>query len=137
IAWQGPFPALLKCDRSVDEWLFPRPVDALLLDGSLRRLVPLDLAHWGLRSNLPDANLAPVGLAMADRSKPKPMNALWRWSEVARWLSDPDDPGDIRGVAAPPIETRIHVVIDPTTGRALNGGLFSTAGRRMVAEEGF
>ncbi|HEX7122720.1 MAG TPA: type III-B CRISPR module-associated Cmr3 family protein, partial [Gemmatimonadaceae bacterium] len=132
IAVQGPFPALLSRDGSVEEWLFPRPADALLLDGGFRRLVPLDLTHWGLRSNLPAANLAPVGLAVADPSKPKPMNALWRWSEMERWLTNPDAPGEIRGVAAPPPETRLHVAIDPETGRALDGALFSTAGRRML-----
>ncbi|MBZ0102126.1 MAG: type III-B CRISPR module-associated protein Cmr3 [Thermoanaerobaculia bacterium] len=133
---RGPFPALLNRDGSVEEWLFPRPADALLLVGGLRRLLPLDLATWGLRSNLPGAGLAPVGLAVADPSKPQPMRALWRWSELERWLSDPDAPGEIRGVAAPPIETRLHVAIDPATGRALDGALFSTAGRRMVTEEG-
>lgn len=136
VAVQGPFPALLNRDGSVEEWLFPRPADALLLEGGLRRLVPLDLTDWGLRSNLPGADLAPVGLAVADPSKPKPMNALWRWSEVERWLSNPDAPGEIRGVAAPPIEMRLHVAIDPATDRAFDGALFSTAGRRMVIEEG-
>ena len=136
IAVQGPFPALLSHDGSVEEWLFPRPADALLLEeGGLRRLVPLDLTSWGLRSNLPGADLAPVGLAVPDLSKPKRMNALWRWSEVERWLSNPDAPGEIRGIAAPPLETRSHVAIDPATGRALDGALFSTAGRRMVTEE--
>lgn len=136
IAVQGPFAALLNGDGSVEEWLFPRPADALLLEGGLRRLVPLDLTDWGLRSNLPGADLAPVGLAVADPSKPKPMKALWRWSEMERWLSSPDGPGAIRGVAEPPIETRTHVAIDPATGRALDGALFSTAGRRMVTKEG-
>ncbi|MGE3965950.1 MAG: type III-B CRISPR module-associated Cmr3 family protein [Planctomycetota bacterium] len=136
IAVRGPFPALLSRDGSVEEWLFPRPTDALLLEGGLRRLVPLDLTDWGLRSNLPGADLAPVGLALADPSKPKPMKALWRWSEMERWLSIPDAPGEIRGVAAPPLETRVHVAIDPATGHALEGALFSTAGRRMVTEEG-
>src|SRR5690606_23908258 len=37
IAVQGPFPALLNHDGSVEEWLFPRPADALLLEGGLRR----------------------------------------------------------------------------------------------------
>lgn len=135
IAVQGPFPALLNRDGSVKEWLFPKPADALLLEGGLRRLVPLDLTDWGLRSNLPEAVLAPVGLAVPDPSKPKPMKALWRWSEMERWLSNPDAPGEIRGVAAPPLETRFHIAIDPATGRARDGALFSTAGRRMVTEE--
>lgn len=135
IAVQGPFPALLSRDSSVDEWLFPRPADALLLKAVLRRLVPLDLSSWGLRSNLPGADLAPVGLAAADPSKPEPMKPLWRWSEMERWLSNPDAPGEIRGVAVPPLETRFHVAIDPETGHALDGALFSTAGRRMVIEE--
>lgn len=136
IAVQGPFPALLGRDGSVEEWLFPRPADALFVEGGLRRLVPLDLTPWGLRSNLPGAELVPVGLAVADPSKAKPMKALWRWSEMERWLSNPDAPGEIRGVAAPPVETRLHVAIDPATGRALDGALFSTAGRRMITEEG-
>lgn len=136
IAVQGPFPALLTNDGSVEEWLFPTPADALLLEGGLKRLVPLDLSDWGLRSNLPEAVLAPVGLAVADPSKPRRMNALWRWSEMERWLSTPDAPGEIHGVAAPPIETRIHVAIDPATGCAIDGALFSTAGRRMVTKEG-
>lgn len=132
IAVQGPFPALLEPNGSVEEWLFPRPGDALLLEGGLRRLVPLDLRKWGLRSNLPGDGLAPVGLAVVEPSKPKPANALWRWSEMERWLSHPESPGEINGVAAPPLETRIHVAIEPTTGRARDGALFSTAGRRMV-----
>lgn len=136
IAVQGPIPALLRPDGSIEEWLFPRPLDALLLEGGLKRLVPLDLTDWKLRSNLPVAGLAPVGLAVADPSKPKPMKALWRWSEMERWLSNPDAPGEIDGIAAPPIETRLHVAIDPATGRALDGALFSTAGRRMVTNEG-
>lgn len=137
IGVQGPFPALLRKDgSSVEEWLFPRPADALLLEGGLKQLVPLDLAAWGLRSNLPSAVLAPVGLPAADPSKPTVMKALWRWSEMDRWLSSPDVPGEIQGVSAPPLETRLHVAIEPETGRALDGGLFVTAGRRMVTEEG-
>lgn len=133
---QGPLPALLSSDGSVAEWLFPTPADALLLEGGLRRLVPLDLSGWGLRSNLPEPDLTPVGLAVADPSKPRPMNAFWRWSEMARWLSTPDAPGEIRGVAAPPVETRTHVAIDPATGRTIDGALFSTPGRRMVTKQG-
>lgn len=135
IAVQGPFPALLSQDGSIEDWLFPKPADALLLDQALRRLVPLDLAAWGLRSNLPDAVLAPVGLAALDPSKPSPMAAFWRWSEMERWLSSPDAPGEIHGIAAPPVETRLHIAIDPTTGRALDGALFSTAGRRMIIKD--
>lgn len=133
---QGPFPALLSLDGSVEEWLFPRPADALLLESGLTRLVPLDLSAWGLRSNLPGVELAPVSRPVAEPSKPEPMKALWRWSEMERWLSNPDAPGEIRGVATPPIEARLHVAIDPATGRALDGALFPTAGRRMLTEEG-
>lgn len=132
IAVQGPYPALLNAKGCVAEWLFPKPADSLLLEGGLRRLVPLDLSKWGLRSNLPGDSLAPVGLAVAEPSKPKSASALWRWSEMERWLSHPEAPGKINGVGAPPLETRIHVSIDPETGRALDGALFSTAGRRMV-----
>jgi CRISPR-associated protein Cmr3 len=137
IAVQGPFPALLACDGAVEEWLFPKPGDALLLErGGLRRLVPLDLGAWGFRSNLPDDGLAPVGLAIRDPSKPRPMNALWRWSELEQWLAAPDSAVEILGVAAPPIEARTHVAIDPATGRAQDGMLFTTAGRRLIVEQG-
>lgn len=139
----GPFPALLDQSGAVSEWLFPRPADALGVEGGLRRLVPLDLSRWGFRSNLPCDGLAPTGLPGVEPSKPTPLNTFWRWSEMDAWLADPSGvPAGVtrRGIPDPPVEARMHVAIDPETGRAVDpskaGALFGTSGRRMVVAEG-
>lgn len=135
----GPFPALLDATGAVREWLFPRPADALLVEGGLKRLVPLDLSAWGTRANWRGEGVAPAGLAEADPTKPKPMNAFWRWSELEAWLGAPSGVplrGVDLGVAAPVLEPRTHVAIDVDRGRALDGALFETAGRRMEVDEG-
>jgi CRISPR-associated protein Cmr3 len=131
---QGPFPALLGDDGSVAEWLFPRPLDALLLEGGLRRLSPLDLGGWGAQFDAGADTLAPVGRASADPSKPVPMNALWRWSELAAWLIGASPRVTPLGIPEPALEQRTHVSIDPNTGRAEDGMLFALAGRRYVVD---
>lgn len=131
---EGPFPALLGDDGKVAEWLFPRPLDALLLEGGLRKLSPLDLGGWGAQFDAGADMLAPVGLAAADPSKPKPMNPLWRWSELGAWLTGALPSVTPLGIPEPPLEHRTHVSIDPTTGRAEDGMLFALAGRRYVVD---
>jgi CRISPR-associated protein Cmr3 len=133
---QGPFLALLKPEGTVADWLFPRPSDALDLESGLRRLVPLDAAAWGGRSNLPRGVDFCAGLVDADPSKPKQMPAFWRWSDLHLWLCTSTQPTSVEGVSAPPVEARTHVAIDPTSGRAKDGMLFSTAGRRWIVRDG-
>lgn len=135
VAVRGPFPVLLDEMGGVQEWLFPRPADAIRLEAGLRRLDPLDLSAWGARSNLPDEGLALVGLADPDPSKPASTNPFWRWPEMQAWLEAPTGvptTTEINGVPAPPVEPRTHVAIDPDTGRALDHALFGTNGRRML-----
>ncbi len=136
---RGPFPALLDPTGAIKEWLFPRPADAVTLESGLHRLSPLDLSAWGTRSNLPDGDLVPVGLPTVDPEKPISMNPFWLWSEVHAWLEAPAEVPtsiEIAGIAAPPVEARTHVAIDSNTGRALDGALFGTTGRRMNVKEG-
>lgn len=136
---RGPFAALLNAQGAVSEWLFPRPADALALDGGLRRLFPLDLAVWKAKTNLPDDGLVPTGLVEPDPSKPVAMNAFWRWSDLRAWLEAPTGvpATKIEGVSAPPVEARTHVAIDAETGRVRDdGALFGTTGRRMLVKDG-
>jgi CRISPR-associated protein Cmr3 len=61
------------------------------------------------------------------------MYPLWRSADLLRWLGGGALDRAI-GVAEPPVERRTHVAIDPASGRARDGMLFSVAGRRLVVD---
>lgn len=116
------------------EFLFPAPKDAVVyLDEGGRpqtmRLRPFSPPQ-GAGCNLPEG-LLPLEV---DRDvKPASGYAFWSAGEMEKWLlSEEVSPSRRPG---PPEETRVHVAIDPETGKALEGQLFSVA-YRVLEERG-
>ncbi|WP_129628466.1 type III-B CRISPR module-associated Cmr3 family protein [Candidatus Oscillochloris fontis] len=125
-------------DATICDWLFPAPADALLLqDGShtLRRwLAPRDLPS-GSTIAMPDG-LRPVLPAQYERlkawSKAPP---FWFKQTYDDWLQAPrdDQPDpDQLGIRKLAVNTRMHVVIQPTTQTAQEGALFQTSGLELT-----
>ena len=143
----GPLPVLLGEDGEIADWLFPAPADAVELEGppegrprQLRALRPLALPAGGW---VPRGDCAPVGMPRPDRRKPyKASRPLWRWGGAMRdWLVAAEDrpvPEGGLGVPGPSPEPRMHVSIDPETGTARDGALFSVEARawRLRGPEG-
>lgn len=78
-------------------------------------------------------------LAEAPEGKPASRPpAFWTWPEMELWLTTPANVIDLlpgAGHRGPVHETRVHVAIDPETGTAVDGALFSTDGLRFASRE--
>lgn len=78
-------------------------------------------------------------LAEPPEGKPEPRPAaFWTWPEMERWLTRPTDVLDLApgaGHRSLVHETRVHVAIDPGTGTAMDGALFSTDGLRFAGRK--
>ncbi|GMV43319.1 MAG: hypothetical protein AMXMBFR64_50350 [Myxococcales bacterium] len=138
-------PLLYRLDDG--EVFVPPPADCLWnwpadgVGGSLverRRLVPDDLGA-DFRTDLSGASdlrlLRAVDGGMP-KSKAAPAPALWSWSDLEVWLREPPSGREVLerskvGREALTVEQRTHVSIDPTTGTAAEGMLFSTEGLRF------
>jgi CRISPR-associated protein Cmr3 len=124
ISVSGP---LLMCDR---EPVFAAPADAVVYrseegpNEALMTLRPIESMTQGAGSDLPHGLLP---LKITEDVKPAPGYSLWGWRDLQPWLTDPM--GDIRPLPSklepPPIEERVHVAIDPVTGRSDEGKLFT------------
>jgi CRISPR-associated protein Cmr3 len=132
---QGPVLVEMDADDCVGDWLFPAPVDALLLKTpdakSAQRL-------WLRPIKLPGGavtdldRLALIGPDQVVREKPYPKPpAYWRWHAYAEWLRGPCNGVlslDTLGHGGPQRESRVHVSIRPDSQTALEGALFQTSG---------
>lgn len=125
----------------------PRPRDAITFGVEaggrvLRRLVPVERPEGSLFDKALDG--APVGFASEHAQspgKPAPSAALWPWTLLARWLTEPRamENGDAdallgEGLAALPVETRSHVKLGET-GTAEDGMLFQARGLRFTTSD--
>lgn len=106
----------------------PSPLDALLVQGQLHWLRPLELGS--IRTDLPEG-LHPVGMPQIDaRAKPELLPPFWRWDVFERWLLEPLRvfSQDLKGLNPLPIDVRTHVSINPKQQTAEEGRLFQTSG---------
>lgn len=120
--------------------LFPAPADAMVFPGEREnhyRIFPFDYENSFARGgvNLPWKNwLLPVS---SRREKPaRDFPELWHEKPFFTWLekgilSDPLDAGEL-GFNLPRPELRLHTAIDPFSGSAKNGQLFSSQGIRLM-----
>ena len=134
----GPLVALLRDDGSVEDWLFPRPRDAAFTeDGHVRWLRPV---AWPDRAQGSDhETLYPLGCEGRLGKPPALIRDLWRFSEaMSCWLTHPETlpAAKALGVDGPQPDRRVHVAIDPKTGTAKDGALFSVEGRAWIIKHG-
>ena len=120
--------------------VFPSPADALLYEDGIAakadERVPvrlMKLRPWldldkGAGCNLPHGALAP--LEVTEDAKPASGNQFWSKELMERWLLDtPSNGNTIRRTdfhEGLPMEERVHVAIDRTSGRGEDGKLFTT-----------
>lgn len=130
----GPITALLAEDGHVEDWLFPRPRDAAFTeDGACWPLRP---AQWPQGATGSAPTLHPLGCA-ARLGKPPTLRDHWRLKdELLPWLMGATPTARPLGVQGPLPDRRVHVAIDPTTGAAKHGALFSVEGRAWLTQHG-
>ena len=135
----GPVLVMVNDQGNVDTWYFPAPADALLVGKgyTLHRywLRPVEVPA-DIRMAMPD-KLTPVGPYKDVKEKPSRRTpAFWEWNALRSWLLNPVDKDTVTastlGVPELPVETRVHVHIDRSTGTAREGFLFQTSGRRFL-----
>lgn len=136
IGVHGPILTQLSHTGTIEQWLIPAPVDALLLkptEGELARLRQLQpiAPPTGADSNLPDGFL-PVGLPQPEKSKPhKEAPQFWYWKHFSAWLVSPQN-GEVAlealGLRQLSQDRRMHVAIKQDTLTGDDGALFSTSG---------
>jgi CRISPR-associated protein Cmr3 len=112
----------------------PAPNDCVLGEGrGVFRARPTGM-QGGEGANWPAAGLLPALLDAEDDFKREPGPAFWPMSRLAEWLTGKTvDPrgADFLGQALP--DLRDHVSLDPDTGAASEGLLFTTAGIGSLA----
>lgn len=140
VAVHGPIGAILDDHDNVVDWWFPRPADALELEGdgrrSLHRLAPM-VAPGDCTTSAVSGLAGPTS---HDLRKPaRDARPFWRWStELRDWLVDPR-PRELAapsGFDGPIAEERVHVAISVDTGTAMDGALFSRRGTRWTTLDG-
>jgi len=140
VAVHGPLLAIRR--GSTWQALFPRPLDALapeLKEGE--PIVPLRLRPRAAGSGgclWPDGAellpLAPPEGAAIDAKVP--LGPYWSAEKLAAWLSAEDVTLTREEVRDPLArEGRVHVAVDPTTGTATEGALYSTEGLAFSADQ--
>ena len=107
----------------------PAPQDCVFhpIHGPLR-VAPQAIEEGGC--DWPVAGLSPVGLTedqAPDDFKPLDRPAWWPVDRYAAWLTNREFGFDNRFLRAAEVELRAHVQLDPDTGAAEDGNLFTTA----------
>ena len=130
---------------------FPRPLDIIASrDGKELKpwqISPSDVPK-GCHVDMPLDKLRPAEPDTQDDFKPEKLNPFWTRGKMIQWLKsgkegfDLNEPRDRERtvenaadrdtLAAPSQDERIHVNIDPQTGTAQDGMLFSTTGLDFV-----
>jgi len=134
IAVAGAFPSV------EGELYLPAPNDAVAepnADGkgikTLHRLTPQD--NFGGCDFPDDLPLRPVMLSsqqVTSDFKPSNVPAWWPMKEVGKWLRGATVSLDETFLDAATQETRVHVFLDPKTGTAAEGQIFSTSGLNVA-----
>jgi CRISPR-associated protein Cmr3 len=142
IAVVGPWLVSMRPDGDVHDLLVPAPADCVFFDDleggrgwRRHRLAPMP-PRDGCRTDLGDLEV--VGLRReAPSSKPsRTAPRLWRWREMEDWLRGREGVSALAhesfGQRALEHERRVHVSVDPASGTAADGKLFSTDGLRFA-----
>ncbi len=116
----------------VDDRLYlPAPADCVLNEHQRLYCARPVECQPGEGCDLPEAGLRPVMIDLpvdAPDFKPRQGPTWWPVEKYARWLAGELIEFDSQFLMAPEFEERTHVVIEPATGAAEEGQLFSTAG---------
>lgn len=128
-------PVLSPIFRRNGVTVIPKPADAMMLpvtrekaQGKAARAVPLrPIANPRGWCDTP-MGIAPCGLSEDFEGKPEKGFRLWEWDKVTEWLMNPDSHvfrsmTDIEGL---PREERTHTAIQPDSGIAMEGMLYTT-----------
>jgi CRISPR-associated protein Cmr3 len=137
---RGPFLVELDDTDKIKDWLFPAPVDALLMKAAVTKQVKRLWLHpiatpSGILTNQ-EPPLAVLGPAQSTNEKPHPHPPrFWHWNKYMQWLEAPDNDQvtlfDL-GHDGPQLESRMHVSIAPGSQTALPGALFQTSGLEFM-----
>lgn len=122
----GPLPML------DEEFVLPAPADALVLPGEAEdapprviRLSPeLDSLQKGEGCDLPEYHYGMRPLIPPTNEKLASGYSFWRWADLEMWLLD-ETPSALARIAPPSVESRAHVGIDPVSGIADEGMLYT------------
>ena len=129
----GPWLIALDAKGEAREYYFPGPKDCLWHDQGealiRTQLIPKKLDE-DCASNLPkDLEILQPAHELPEGKASKRAPAFWSWKELERWLLSPSARQNLKadfGLPGLVRETRTHVAIDPKTGTADEGKLFST-----------
>lgn len=128
----GPF--LVEKSTATIRVYFPRPADALLLQGSNNWHYLTPRIDPGVVSNMPDSDMLPLypGASVTPalrRNKARFEGAFWSHDTLLSWLrQQPVQFNQLSQIEPMPRDTRIHVKMDRNRGTAERGGLFATQG---------
>lgn len=120
---------------------FPKPEDCVGRPGAMG-VEPELLAtrpvspHQGGGCDLPEGNLLPVMLdpsAVAGEFKPAELPEWWPAKAMVSWLTDCKVEVDSSFLGRPAIDERVHLEVQPETGAAEEGKIFSTASLSLAA----
>ena len=136
VSLRGPFPLV------GGKMYLPRPLDIIVSkeghETKIWQIRPMDMPEgWG--ANMPFKELLPAVPDAEDDFKPEAMDAFWSVDLMIQWLRNgrKDFSLDKKETLAAPIkDERTHAKIDPDTGTADEGMLFSTTGLDLVQKDG-
>ena len=136
VSLRGPFPLV------EGKMYLPRPLDVVVSkDGHETKVLqirPMDMPE-DCGSNMPVNGLLPTALDAEEDFKPEKIDAFWSADLMTHWLRDGEDGFDLNEretLAAPAKDERAHVKINPDTGTAEEGMLFSITGLDFVRRDG-
>ena len=122
--------------KGPDGLYFPKPEDCLARPGvgdgaqpDLLATRPVEI-HPGQGCDLPEGNLRPVMLAATQSGsefKPAPLPEWWPQAAMVQWLMNQPVRLDGSFLGKPLEDDRVHLEVQPETGAAEDGKIFSTA----------
>jgi CRISPR-associated protein Cmr3 len=104
----------------------------------LYRLSPRRLDEDEVMDSLPPHGLLPLRFTGAETygKPPKETPSFWSWSQLQQWLEKPEDKigvdPEALGIPRLPVETRVHLAIQPGERVGIDGMFFQTSGLRFL-----
>ena len=138
VSLRGPFPL------AGGKMYLPRPLDIVLSkegDGApeVWQIRPMEEIPEGCGTDMPVQGLLPAAPDSDGDFKPEKMDAFWSVDLMARWLAKGKEGFALEAdetLATPLKDERSHVKINPDTGAAEEGMLFSTTGLDFTRRDG-
>lgn len=129
-----PVAGLLTRDEQL---VFPAPRDAVIYKDSVGERRIMRLAPFGtLERAGTDAPVDITPLEVTQDIKPETGYAFWTQADMVTWLrGETPSAATFENIQGLPLETRVHVGIDKSTGAADEGQLFSVAYRSFESSE--